>query len=367
MDGFGNPIDPIASYTWEIPDDQLHGNSKVTKAVFGVGGMYDMILRVDTAFGAYRITSYESSLDIIEKVNLWLWLYTGPQTVQAFEFGLLSETFKVKNTNNITLNTNDDFLTGQPSEAQQKQEFARNNGFAPQGTQMSGNQGTGLLYWASGRGALDPVSVEQINFLQYAGFTDTYLLKPPINRPWNWVSMASLNNLYFILGYPTGPILPFTSPTDQDRVTFNLNTLTATTDTLTEANYVNGADELQNNVANYDGSGEAIDGNFSVYRATWNSGHGFFLRNDGVGAFFRIKNFYRTEAVGGTEFQNISKLPPMAGPAKTEGQLVSLSPGVFFFNNTGQISAYNSTTGVWETGGPNLNTCSSEAFKTVQW
>jgi hypothetical protein len=254
-------------------------------------------------------------------------------------------------------------LDGVPSEAKQKAEFLRNCGFAPQGTQLSGNQGQGLLYWATGRGALDPVSVEQIKFLQYAGFTDTYLTKPPINRPWNWVGMASLNNLYFVFGYPTTAIPPYTSPTNQDKLTMNLNTLAVSTETLTDANYTNGADELKNNKANYDGGGLAIDGNFSVYRSAWKDNKGFFLRNDGVGAFFRIKDFYKTEAVGGQEFKNINKLPPMAGPAKIEGQLVALSPGVFFFNNTGQISAYNSTTGIWETGGPNLN---SAQFRNLQ-
>lgn len=365
VDGSNNPIDPIIAYTWEIPDDQLHGNSKTTKAVFGVGGFYDLILRADTQFGAYRITSYENSLDIIEKANLWLWLYkTGSfQNVQAHEFGLLSETFKVKNTAQLTLGIDSTFLDGMPSEDRQRKEFKRNNGFAPQGTQLSGNQGNGLLYWASGRSELDPVSVEKIKFVQYAGFTDTYLTKPSINRPWNWVGMASLNSLYFILGYPTGAILPFTSPTNQDKVTVNLNTLAASTETLTDGNYTNGADELKNNKANYDGGGEAIDGNFSVYRSAWKDNHGFFLRNDGVGTFFRIKDFYRTEAVGGQEFKNINKLPPMAGPAKVEGELVSLSSGVFFFNNTGQISAYNSTTGVWETGGPTLN---SAQFRSLQ-
>jgi PKD repeat protein len=193
VDGYGNPIDPITNYSWEIPDDQLHGNSKAAKAVFSVGGLYDLILRVDTRFGAYRITSYESSLDIIEKSNLWLWTYTTGSNVRSHEFGLLSETFKVKPTNAISVSINDSFLNGVPSESKQKTELHRNCGFAPQGTQLSGNQGHGLLYWATGRGPLDAVSTEQIKFLQYAGFTDTYLTKPPINRPWNWVGMASLN------------------------------------------------------------------------------------------------------------------------------------------------------------------------------
>lgn len=363
VDGYNNPIDPIITYNWEIPDDQLHGNSKSTKAVFGVGGFYDLILRVDTAFGAYRITSYEATIDIIEKANLWLWTYTTSTNVQSHEFGLLSETFKVKSNVQVALGTNNAFLTGLPSEARQKAEFKRNAGFAPRGTQLSGNQGTGLLYWASGRAASDPATLERIKFLQYTGFTDTYLLKPPISRPWNWIGMSSLNNLYFVLGTTTTAIPPFTSPTNQDKLTVSLSTLAVSTDTLNNGNYFNGAEEVQNNKANYDNAGLAIDGNFSVYRSGWKDSNGYFLRNDGVGTFFRIKDFYRTEAVGTQEFRNISKLPPMSGPAKVEGELVALSSGMFFFNNTGQISAYNTTSGVWETGGPQLN---SAQFRNLQ-
>ena len=40
----------------------------------------------------------------------------------------------------------------------------------------------------------------------------------------------------------------------------------------------------------------------------------------------------------------------MTGTTKLEGQLVDMSNGLFFFNNSGSISAYNDTAGVWETG-----------------
>ena len=36
---------------------------------------------------------------------------------------------------------------------------------------------------------------------------------------------------------------------------------------------------------------------------------------------------------------------------------------MFFFNNSGNVSAYNTTTGSWETGGPSL---SSLSFRSVQ-
>ena len=40
----------------------------------------------------------------------------------------------------------------------------------------------------------------------------------------------------------------------------------------------------------------------------------------------------------------------MSGSLKTEGQLVPLNSGIFFFNNSGNISAYNTTSNTWETG-----------------
>jgi len=53
----------------------------------------------------------------------------------------------------------------------------------------------------------------------------------------------------------------------------------------------------------------------------------------------------------------------MAGTTKTEGELVTLSSGLFFFNNSGSIAAFNDTTGTWETGGPSS---SSVAFRSLQ-
>jgi len=363
VDGFNNPVDPIISYTWEIPDDQTHSNSQNTKAVFGIGGIYDLVMRADTRLGAYRITKYESAMDILERANLWLWTFVNSSTVRAYEFGLLSETFKIKSNVEATISMNDAFLTGRESEEQQKREFRRNNGFVTQGTQTSGNSGPSLLYWASGRAAIDPISSELINFLQYTAFTDTYLVKPSIARPWNWIGLGSLSSLYFILGTSTDSPPPFTSPTNQTKTTIDLATLTQTDSTLNDGNYKNGADELKNNVSNYDIAGASVDGNFSVYRAAWKDSKGYFLRNDGVGTFFRIKDFYRTEEVGSSEFVNIVKSPPMAGPAKMEGQLVTMSNGLYFFNNSGQLSAYNDHTGVWETGGPQLN---SAQFRSLQ-
>ena len=53
----------------------------------------------------------------------------------------------------------------------------------------------------------------------------------------------------------------------------------------------------------------------------------------------------------------------MAGSARIEGQLVSLSQGVYFFSNSGAVAAYSPTTGLWSTGGPGVN---SPAFRNLQ-
>ena len=72
IDGSNHPIDPITHYTWSISDDLPHGNSPTARAIFSTGGIYDLTLRTDTSFGAYRITNYKNAFDIVENLNLWL-------------------------------------------------------------------------------------------------------------------------------------------------------------------------------------------------------------------------------------------------------------------------------------------------------
>jgi hypothetical protein len=129
------------------------------------------------------------------------------------------------------------------------------------------------------------------------------------------------------------------------------------------SSYKNGADELQQNEVTYDENGNPVQGHMSIYRSCWHNDSGFLLRNQGNGAFFRIRSFYKTSGNTSEPFIDIRKLTDMAGPSKVEGQLVSLSTGIYFFNNSGSVSAYNSTTGVWGTGGPGVN---SPTFKALQ-
>lgn len=360
----GQAIDPISSWTWALGDDLNHPNSSATKASFSVGGIYDFKLRVDTDLGAYRITTYEDAIDIIENKNLWLFNYQGnTNNVRSYEYGLISESFKLTPASTFAVTTDNSFLDGKPQENKQKQEFRKNNGFAPIGNANSGAGGSTLLYWASGRGPSDPITSEKINFVEYSGFLGTYITKSSILRPWNWFSVDSSNKTYFFGGTTTDTPLPNTSPVNTELLSLDLLTFTTTTSNLTESNYLNGANELQENVASYDGDGDSIYGHFSVYRTGFKGSTGYISRNDGVGPFFRIKSFYRTEGTTSSVFQNIRKMTDIQGPTKLEGELTNLSKGMYFFNNTGSISSFNDTTTTWSTGGPGVN---SLLYRSIQ-
>jgi len=365
LNGLGNAIDPINYFTWSLGDDIPHNNSSAARAVYSVGGIYDLILRCDTQYGSYRITTYENSIDVVEKYNLWLWMYNTAETeVGACEFGLISETFKSVGPM-VSLNKNDEFLTGETNEAQQKREFHRNVGFTPRTATSSGNSGTCLMYWASGRAAIDSPALEVIRSTQYNAFTQIFSNGfSDIYRPWNWVSMASSSKIYFILGTVSTAIPAGTSPTNQNKDQVALSTLNITSpvEVLGPTNYKNGAVELQKN-ATFDGVGNIVMGQMSVYRSTWHGDSGYFMRNEGTGNFFRIKSFYKTSGNTAEPFVDIRKLTDMAGSARIEGQLVSLSQGVYFFSNSGAVAAYSPTTGLWSTGGPGVN---SPAFRNLQ-
>ncbi len=368
LDGNDDPIDPIETYTWSIGDDLPHSTNSATRASFSVGGMFDLVMRADTEFGAYRITQYTDAFDIVENVNLWLWNYVGgfspgANTVRAYEYGLLSETFKARTNTTLAVTQDSSFLDGESNADQMIAEFKRNVGFGPRGTTASGQGGLGLSYWATGRGDSDPVSAEEVGMASYNGFTDVYLSHPSFTRPWNWCSFSSTSNAYFLFGAVTSAAVPNTSPTNQTKSTLDLIGLSVTNSTMTPANYTGGAAELQSNVAVYNPDGTPTYGHFSVYRTCWKDNTGFIIRNDGIGPFYRLKSFYRTQGDVSNPVQTIQKLPDMPGPTKLEGQLVPLSLGVYFFNNSGSVSAYNDTTGTWAVGGPGVN---STAYRNLQ-
>jgi hypothetical protein len=82
-----------------------------------------------------------------------------------------------------------------------------------------------------------------------------------------------------------------------------------------------------------------------------------------VNEFFRIASFYKTKGSLSAPFSTITRLPDMTGLPKTEAQMVTLVNGVFVFNNSGEICAWNDTSLVWEVG---QASSSSLNFRTVQ-
>ena len=378
LDGNNIPLDPIVEYTWNLGDDINHTNSLTADASFGIGGTYDLKLRGDTQFGAYRITTYENTFDIIENFNFWLWLFKSgsDSIISATEYGLISETFKTTSLGTLTLSRNDAFLDGVPEEDRQKAEFKRNTGFAPRGLITSGAKGTAFMFYATGRSAIESPSAENINVIEFSGFNTgeptEYSVKTPLTgKPWNWANFNLPETSYFLFGASLLPIPPNQSPVNPVRTAYSLLSQTDVTSTFDQVDLLNGADELLENISEFATvsdepefpAGTSKFGDFSVYRTATRGNTGFILRNDGVGPFFRIRSFYQTEGTLGDPFQTIRKLQDMQGPTRIEGELVNLSTGVFFINNSGSISAFSEITGVWSTGGPGIN---SALYRSLQ-
>lgn len=359
----GIPIDPIVNYKWSLSDDLAHANSSTARALYSIGGIYDLKVRADTAFSSYRITTYENAIDIVEKNNLWLWTFGTGNQVVSNEFGLISETFKTSR-NTLSITRNDSFLNGTANESQAKQEFRRNTGFTKRGTIASGDRGTSMLFWASGGPLSGPLLNHEVKTIEYNGFTDAYVSQPSIpNRPWNWLFLSSGTDCYFAFGQDPSVPVPNSNPSYQVKSKLSLNSLAITNSTFNSGNYVNGADELKQHVSSYDGDGNPTNGRFAVYRTAWKDQTGYIVRNDGVGAnFFRLRSFYKTEGTFAEPFTNIKKITSMLG-TKLEGQLVNLESGLFFFNNSGSYSFYDDTSGVWKTGSPSAN---SSSFRSMQ-
>ncbi len=367
LDDSNNPIDPIVNYTWSFGDDLTHPSSPVTKAAFSVGGIYSLKLRADTTFGAYRITSYDNSIDIVENKNLWMWIFQDATNVRAYEYGLISETFKLTPASSLAISRDSSFLNSRANSAQQIREFKRNVGFNPRGNLLSGQGGSNLIFYATGRASSDPTTSENINVVEYQGFSGTYINRSPMQRQWNWANLNSPTNSYFAFGdVPTRA--PLTSNTNQSVLSLAMIDLTSSSATLAANNYLNGASELEQNPTVYDTNGASIYGDFSVYRTAWKDNTGYIARNDGVGPFFRIRSFYRTEGTVSNSFINIRKLTDIQGPTKLEGQLVNLSAGIYMINNSGLVSKFDDTAQIWSTGGPGINSLLYRALQdtTVQ-
>lgn len=375
----GTPIDPIKEYSWYLNDDLPHANSSEARASYSLGGFYDINLRVDTEFGSYRITNYENAIDIVEQKNLWFFNYKpneknedGSGIVQCYEFGLNSETFKtIGNHQTINIQRSNEFLNLPPYSygedyyfsstlSKSKKEFEKNVGFAISGTASSGERGDALLFWSSGGSVFDE---KKINIKKYNGFDDTYeTLESITNRPWNWTYLNSLEKIYFLFGHDTN-LTPNLNQAFSQRLDYDLSSETTSQPIeLQNSNFENGADELLRHPSYFE-NGIATNGYFATYRSAWKDYTGYILRNSGINEFFRLASFYKTNGNVSNPFITITKLPDVVGSAKLEGELVTLYNGIFMFNNSGEVCAWNDSSLTWEIGRANSSTLS---FRTVQ-
>jgi len=381
--------DEIVDYTWNIPDDLNHFNNNLTKANFSVGGIYGIGLRVDTKFGNYRITFLENALDIVEKTNLWLWTINEQKnSIRSHEFGIISETFKTLS--NYSIEKIEDSFIKNICESSQYfygencrmlREFNKNNGFCKINNISSGDSGSGLVYWASGRPATANSNTEKVFFRNFNGFTQTYSTisiqstgQTFIQRAWNWIDLASENNLYITFGLNnSGGNL-----TNDTHFKLNLDNYSSNNFILNQ--YANGADDLKINTVcqgwaggndiipdliptTCEDSGATYKDYYSVTRSVWKDGSGYILRNQGQGKYFRFRSFYKTSGIVSNEFTGVKKINDLSGPTRSEGQLLSMSEGLFLFNNSGSLSVYNTNSSTWSTGGPGVN---SSEFRSLQ-
>jgi hypothetical protein len=397
-DGLIETGDFVTNYTWSIVDDLNHFNNNSTKCSFSVGGIYDVGLRIDTKYNSFRLTVFEDLLDIVEKTNLWLWTINNDKnSITNYEFGLISETFKTLSSQSIE-KINDVFIRSNcnpnnyfyEENCRQLREFNRNNGLCRKNNVSSGDLGESLVYWASGRSGSHATDIlnEKIHIKNFVGFTQTYSNvsingNSYLNRPWNWVDFGTDYNLYFCFGKD----LNYSLSTNLSISRISLRNLASNNYQLADSQYQSGADELKVNSlcegwrtqdlistncedTSVDWSARDIFGDlinnrdyYSSQRSVWKDGSGYLIRNEGQGLYFRFRPFYKTSGTSSNEFLSIRKLSNLSGPIKSEGELVSLSDGIFMFNNTGSISVFNTTTNVWATGGPGTN---SSEFRFLQ-
>ncbi len=196
VDDHSNVIDPVSSYTWKLNDDLPHANSPDTIALYSIGGIYDVKLRVDTELGAYRITTLNDEINIIEQQNLWLLAFTSPvstlavtKTLQTYEFGLISETFKSNVMPTLDVTRDYTFIHHDwNNRDDQFSLFLRNNSFAQIGTVASGDKGTGVLYWAEDKAT--------VRFKLFQPFIEAWAsaslsVGETQAQNWNWVGLNS--------------------------------------------------------------------------------------------------------------------------------------------------------------------------------
>lgn len=390
-------VDPITTWSWYLSDDNPHGNAQQTYANYTTGGIYSIILRVDTEFNCYRITNilpptfpdcsilpisnYATDcgaipqeiygIDVIERTNLFLWLYTDSlkTTVRATEYGLISQTFKCPQVSQLTLNQDSSFLIGLDNYENQLYEFETNFGIAYKSGTYSGLGSLMVMFWASGRTPLQSPTAENVLVSTYSAYTTSYVSKAPFSRTWNWMEIQYNDRAYFFLGtnppyYPDAGGVPSTSDTNMNLTVYNIATETAyISQVFNPSSFFGAASELQQNPFSYSVDGNT-HGNFAKYRLAVHQNIGYFLRDSIVGSSeYILRNFYCTVGTPTNFISGFRKLPDMSGPARSEGRLVNLSDGLYFFNNSVNISVFKPATQVWSTG---YAVSSNVSFRSLQ-
>lgn len=356
VDNGENSLDPIVEYTWNLGDDLAHLNSPETVASYSIGGIYDVKLRVDTDLGGYRITVVEDAINVVERTNLWLLLFDSAasnlsttKTVSTFEFGLISETFKITTMPTTSVLRDDSFMSAYPELAYQRGIFRRNCGMAPRGTTTSGDRGKALAFWAEGSAT--------IRFRQFEPFDEIWTTPvimggSSITRNWGWATLNTTSDVYFLFGNEN--VAPTPSAVSQARHKVSLNSLSVGTANFVLADYQNGAEELENNPDDYP----------ATYKTATQAQRGFLARNDaGPGSFYRIKSFYVITGINNDIARTVLKVNDIPGTTKTELELTPLTNGIYVFNNSGEVAVYSPATNTWATGGPGVG---AAAFRVLQ-
>jgi PKD repeat protein len=355
-------IDPITTYEWILSDSLSHPNMDSTNVNYGIGGIYGIALKCITSNGSYRITQKVNYINVVESKNYYLFAYAdNTNYIYANEMGLLSEVFKKTQITGKEVTINNDFLIGTENENQAIREFSRNNFSTINGYYSSGIGGNLTISYASGRESTQASSLEEIISINFNAFNETYNNYNTNYRPWNWIAYAFENRQYFLLGNPLSQTSGL-SLTNQQITEHNFTTNVYSAISTVADQYLGGSTELRQNPSQFDDN-VSLYGYFSVYRTAINGRNGYILRNSGVGEFFQLQSFYRTKENGADFIYYFEKLTDIVGGQKTEGQLTNLVSGLYFFNNTGSVSAYNPNTAIWSVGGPGLN---SLAFREFQ-
>jgi hypothetical protein len=355
-------VDPVVLYTWSLGDDLTARPARTRRGRRSASaGYYDLVMRVDTGFGSYRITNYSDTFDVVENLNLWLWTFVRrvlrreTNTVRATEYGLVSESVQGP----------DD---GRPAGLRRLVVPRRRPELVPAASpSSSGTPGSPpgaprrparaafcTLYWATGRSAVRRRG-GRADRTRRVQRVHRHLRRPtrPWPPTWNWVYLNSSRGVLPVRDRRPRASAPNTSPTtSQSFLTHDLLTLTAATTTaLTPANYLGGAAELDQQRGDLRPGGEPTYGHFSVYRSCLEGLDGILPAERRGGAVLPDQELLPH---GGDDVTDARAERPEVGrtcPARRRwrGSWYRSRPGCTSSTTPGSVSAYNDTTGVWST------------------